>query len=100
MLKHIVLWKFKDSAEGKTRSENVAIVKERLAALEGVIPEIKAITLGADLGEIPGNYDLALLVDTENTDTLAAYAGHPEHLKVVEYVKKVVEARVALDFEM
>lgn len=99
MLKHIVLWKFKDSAEGKSKAENVALVKARLEALAPVIPEIHAITLGADLGRIPSNCDLALLVDTENAETLSIYAGHPEHLKVMDYIKKVVESRTALDFE-
>lgn len=36
----------------------------------------------------------------EHAETLSAYANHPERLKVVDYVKKVVEARVALDFEI
>lgn len=38
MLKHIVVWKFKDEAEGKSRAENCALVRERLLALVGSSP--------------------------------------------------------------
>ena len=40
MIKHIVMWKFKESAEGKSRAENMQIVKEQLLSLvdrEGAI---------------------------------------------------------------
>ena len=40
MLKHIVMWKFKD-AEGKTKEENVEIVKNGLEALPPLVPHIK-----------------------------------------------------------
>ena len=40
MIKHIVMWKFKEEAEGKSRAENIAIVKADLEALKGVIPQI------------------------------------------------------------
>ena len=41
MLKHIVMWKFKDFAEGKSKIENAQWMKEHLESLIGVIPEIK-----------------------------------------------------------
>ena len=40
MLKHIVMWKFKDS-EGKTKDENIEIVKTGLEALPALNPDIK-----------------------------------------------------------
>lgn len=98
MLKHIVVWKFKDQAEGRSRAENCALVRERLLALAGVIPEVKHMEVGIDLGSIQGNFDLALIVETDNPDTLSAYANHPEHLKVADYIKKTAEQRVAVDF--
>ena len=98
MLKHIVVWKFKDEAEGKSRAENCALVRQRLLALVVVIPEVKRMEIGIDIGSIQGNFDLALSVETDNTATLSAYANHHAHLEVVDYIKKVVEQRVAVDF--
>lgn len=37
MVRHIVLWNLKETAEGKTKAENAAIIKERLEALAGQI---------------------------------------------------------------
>ena len=37
MIRHVVMWKFKAEAEGKTREENMAIVRERLYALLPVL---------------------------------------------------------------
>ena len=33
MIKHVVMWKFKDEAQGATKAENLAKVKAALAAL-------------------------------------------------------------------
>ncbi len=46
MIEHVVMWKFADTAEGKTREENMAIVRERLFALPAIIPEIKFMQIG------------------------------------------------------
>lgn len=40
MLKHIVMWKLKEFAEGKTKAENALIMKESLERLVGIVPEI------------------------------------------------------------
>jgi hypothetical protein len=43
------MWRFADSAEGKTRAANMEIVRERLLALPAVIPEIKLMQVGRDV---------------------------------------------------
>jgi hypothetical protein len=45
MIKHIVMWNFKNEGEGKTREENMAIVRDRLYALLPIIPEIKKMEI-------------------------------------------------------
>ena len=40
MLKHIVLFKFKDTANGKTKAENLEAARARMLALKEEIPEI------------------------------------------------------------
>ena len=47
----------------------------------------------------PSSYDGVLTVTGDDVDALSRYANHPEHLKVVEYAKRVAESRVAVDFE-
>ena len=40
MIKHIVIWKLKDMAAGKTKAENAVLLKERLESLKDKIQEV------------------------------------------------------------
>ena len=100
MIRHIVMWKFKESAEGNTKEENIRIVSESLFSLVGVIDEIKKMEIGVDLMHTAASMDLALITEFETLDTLHTYAVHPEHLAVAEFMKKVTESRVVLDCEL
>lgn len=100
MVKHIVMWKFKDSAEGKSREENIETVREGLYALVGIIGEIKKMELGTDISNTDASMDLALTTEFESLEDLKKYAVHPEHVKVADYVKKVTLTRVVLDYNI
>lgn len=100
MIRHIVMWKFKESAEGNTKEENIRIVSESLFSLVGVIDEIKKMEIGVDLMHTAASMDLALVTEFETLDTLHTYAVHPEHVKVADFVRKVTETRVVLDSEI
>ena len=100
MIRHVVMWKFKESAEGKTKEQNMEWVKESLYALLPIIPEIKRMEIGFDVNHTDASMDLMLLTEFESLDTLRTYAVHPEHLKVSTYVCRVVESRVVLDCEI
>ena len=41
MIRHIVMWKFKETAEGATKAENLHKVKGLLEALPDTIPVIR-----------------------------------------------------------
>ena len=100
MIRHIVMWKFKETAEGNTKEENMRIVKESLFSLVGVIDEIKKMEIGVDLMHTAASMDLALITEFDTLDTLHTYAVHPEHVKVADFVRKVTETRVVLDSEI
>ena len=100
MIRHIVMWRFKECAEGKSKRENMEIVRDSLYALLPVIPEIKKMEIGFDLSGTDMSMDLCLLTEFDSLDTLKTYAVHPEHVKVSTYVRKVIESRVVLDCEI
>ncbi len=100
MIRHVVMWKFKHEAEGKTREENMAIVRERLYALLPIIPELKKMEIGSDISHTDMSMDLMLLTEFESVADMKIYANHPEHVKVSSYVRKVIETRVVLDAEI
>jgi hypothetical protein len=98
MLKHIVLFKLKPSAEGASKEENAKKIKRDLEALRGRIPQIRHIEVG--INSIPGDaaYDIAIYSEFANEADLNIYAKHPEHVKVADFVGKVRESRVVVDY--
>lgn len=99
MLKHIVLWKLKETAGGHTKAENMARAKELLLALPDLIPQIESIQVGEDVLHTDASYDMALIVTVENADSLAEYIRHPEHQKVSEFIGTIRETRICVDIE-
>ena len=97
MIQHVVMWKFAENAEGKTREENMEIVRDRLLALPAVIGEIRYMQVGRDRSRTPMSYDMMLVSRFDTLDTLHTYKVHPAHVAVADYVAKVTTARVVLD---
>lgn len=96
MLKHILLFKIKDSPD---KAANAAELKKRLDALVGVIPQIKAFDVGVNTGKSPRAWDVSLYSEFKNFEELFIYQDHPAHLKVVEFVNAVCEDRHVVDYE-
>lgn len=102
MIKHIVMWTLKDEALGKTKSENRAAMKAMLESLPAKIPglavELEAVTDGL-FESVPAT-DIALYTVFRSKEDLKAYAVHPEHQKVVEFIKSVAAERRVIDYEV
>lgn len=98
MLKHVVMWKLKETALGMDKAALGLELKKRLEALVGQVPSIRAFEVG--LNVVPGDTarDVVLVSAFDDLDGLKAYAEHPAHLAVVEFVKQVVDERRASDY--
>ena len=100
MIRHVVMWKFKAKAEGKTKEENIQAVKDMLYSLVPRISQIRRMEVGVDVAHSNSSMDLMLLTEFDSITDLKIYAVHPDHLAVAEYVGKVVESRVVVDCEI
>jgi hypothetical protein len=98
MVKHIVMWKLKDFAEGAGKEENARRIKEVLEALREKIPEVMHIEVGIDFNRSESAYDIVLYSEFESMDDLERYQEHAEHLKVAEFIQNVREDRVVVDY--
>ncbi len=99
MLNHIVMWRFKEEAAGKTKEENMTTFKSMLENLVGKIDEIVGLEVGTNviLGETAS--DLVLNSRFKSLEDLNAYNAHPEHQKVLAFGKEVIAERRAVDYE-
>lgn len=98
MLKHIVMWKLKETALGKGRAENAQILKEKLENLVGKIAEIRSLQVGINVKGSDMAYDAVLISAFENEEALEIYKNHPEHVKISTFCKEVRESRAFVDF--
>jgi hypothetical protein len=100
MIKHIVMWKMKEFADGRSPAENIQMIQELIANLGAIIPQIKQIEVGVDFNRSPAAYDIALYSLFESKEDLQTYQKHPEHVKVAEFIGKVTTTRVVVDYEI
>lgn len=100
MIKHIVLWKLKDSVDGRPKPETARQLKAALEGLKGKIKEIQALEVGINFNPADTASDLSLYTEFKTQEDLDQYQKHPEHLKVVELVKKATAERRVSDYEV
>ena len=99
MIRHIVMWKFKDFAEGLSREENILKVKAMLEALPEKIDFIREMQVQVNVNPKEGMYDAVLLSTFDNLEDVGLYRVHPEHKKVSSYVALIKENRASVDYE-
>jgi len=99
MLKHVVLIKIKDFAEGSLRIDNAQKIKEMLDALPKKIKVIKKLECGINIRPSERAYDLCLIVTFKKEEDLEIYLNHPEHLKIVDFINKVKINIKSVDYE-
>lgn len=93
------MWKLKDFAENKSKNENMQIMKNMLESLTDKIAEIEKMEVGFNINPSEMAYDLVLYSEFKDEEALEIYQKHPEHLKVKEFVAKVREKRVVVDYK-
>ncbi len=99
MIKHIVMWKLKDFAEGASREQNAKKMKVGLEALKIKIPQVRHIEVGINILPSDAACDVALYSEFANEQDLDIYQKHPEHLKAADFVAKVRASRVVIDYK-
>ena len=98
MIKHIVMFKLKESAEGRSRADNIKALQSMLEALPAKIKEIGFFEVGINFLEASVAFDLVLVSQFESIEALHSYQKHPEHLKVFDFVAKTCESRIVVDY--
>lgn len=100
MVKHIVMWKFKDHAEGLSKEENIIKIKSMLEALPGKIDFIREMHVEVNVNPKEGMYDAILISAFDSIEDVEKYRVHPEHKKVSSYVALIKTDRASVDYEV
>jgi hypothetical protein len=100
MIKHIVVWRLKESTGGKSKGENARMLERELNSLRGKIKEIRELEVGINFNPAQDAYDLALIAEFANKTDLDNYLNHPEHQRVVGILRQHRDSRIVVDYEM
>lgn len=98
MLKHIVMLKLKEEFSPEEKEQNLLKFKEMLENLVDLIPELKSMEVGLNVSAKPSAFDLVLTSEFEDEGALDTYRVHPEHVTVVEFMKKITEKTAVVDY--
>ncbi|MGZ5200482.1 MAG: Dabb family protein [Telluria sp.] len=100
MIKHIVMWKLKDQAEGADKAANAREMKRRLDECANVVPGILKFEVMLAQPGLEATYDVVLYSEFADREALAAYAAHPTHKAVAPFIGAIREARQCMDYEI
>jgi len=95
MIVHIVMFKFKE----ENQEVNIAKASQMLSELMGNVPSLKSMEVGSNFADEGRAMDLVITTTFDSVEELQAYAIHPEHLKVVEFIKATTEYSKVVDYE-
>lgn len=99
MIKHIVMWNVRGD-DADSRARNLALVKAQFESLRGRIPGLLHLEVGIDDSRIDYACDAVLVTEFVSREALAAYAHHPEHLRVRRALGDLRSARHQVDYEV
>lgn len=100
MVKHLVMWNFREDFPEEKKEE---MAKEADARLKALVVQIKGLTYAEmKRNRLPGSSrDLLLVSELETVEDLEAYQTHPLHVAVAnEVIKPAACDRVCFDYEM
>lgn len=100
MVKHVILWKFKDGMSEEEKTVRSGDVKK---ALEGLSDKIEGlIDIHVNIEKLPSsNADMMLDSTFTSEEALKAYQVHPDHVSAAEiYVRPYTQVRLCMDYDM
>lgn len=92
MIRHIVMWKFREDADPTEFLRG-------LAALRGQIPQIRHMELHPGAVKNAA-YDWVLISDFDSLEDLEIYKKDPRHVAVSALCKAIRTDRSAIDYEL
>ena len=93
MIKHIVMWTLKNSADA-------ASFKAQLDSCRNVVPGMGAFEVATKTAALAASCDVVLYSEFEDAAALAAYQNHPHHQQISIMLGALRDTRSVLDYEI
>lgn len=104
MIRHVVMWKLKEEAEGASKEKNAEKMKLILEGLKVNIDEIKSVEVGINITdedeEAGSAFDVVLISDFESELDYTMYTRNAHHKKAIDFINSVIDKRHFVDYKM
>jgi len=100
MIKHIVMWKLKDHAEGADKAANAIKLKALLETCNNLVPGMLALEAAIAAPTLEATYDVVLYTEFADRAALNAYQEHPTHQAIKPFIGAVRAERQCMDYEV
>jgi len=100
MIKHIIMWKLRDFADGYSRTENAHRMKHQIEEMGQRVQEFKYFEVGININPSPDAFDIVLYSEFETRDDLETYQNHPAHLEFKEFIGEIRSEKKVVDYEV
>ncbi len=101
MIKHIVMFKFKEEANGNAKAENLAQAMFRAKEMNETIDcKISIKPMLNVKSSDDRNFDFVLLCEFESIEQLEQYKVHPVHVAFGKFITPLRESRAYIDYEV
>ncbi len=100
MIRHIIMFKLKDFGSQEIKNQKLKELKKMIDELGSHIREIKSIEAGINFSSRDVAYDLVLVSEFHSEDDLKVYTAHPDHQKVVDFLKDIKLSSAVVDYNI
>lgn len=102
MIRHVVMWKLKEKAEGASKEKNANKLKLILEGLKTNIEEIKNVEVGINVNsdESDEGWDVVLISDFKSELDYTMYTRNEHHKKAMKFINAVIKERRFVDYKM
>lgn len=95
MLRHIVMMRFSEEVSKENAGQQV---KSMLTDLLKTVEPLKKMEVGLNISTSPSAFDLVLTADFDDEAGLNAYRVHPDHVKILDWMKENVAQVTVVDY--
>ena len=100
MIRHIVIWRFKDEAKRFGKIANLERIEHHCAAMRATLPGLLRLELGVNQSRVADAADLLLFSEFESWEALRSYETHPLHDELRALIGPLRFERRVLDHEI
>ena len=96
MIRHVAVFRFAAEFTPEQREHWMSLLRR----LPDRIPQLRSMSVGADVLGGPASHEIAIVADFDDLDGLDAYTRHPAHAEILSISAPVKASLATVDFEI